>query len=90
MELFDCYGSWHRRAIEREISMKDFVTISRSSPLRMVKRFSMAFGLRSKLEKREDKCDTEQTLQRRTEALLHCISKLPLTVAFTAAIFTVF
>ena len=25
MELFDCYGSWHRRAIEREISMKDFV-----------------------------------------------------------------
>jgi hypothetical protein len=43
-----------------------------------------------KLEKREDKYDLEQALRRRTGPLLHCISNLPFTVAFTAAIFTVF
>ena len=45
--------------------------------------------LTRKLEKREDKYDPEQALRRRTGALLHCISNLPLTVAFTAATFTV-
>ena len=46
--------------------------------------------LTRKLEKREDKCDPEQALQRQTGPLLHCISNMPLTVAFTAATCTVF
>jgi hypothetical protein len=46
--------------------------------------------LTRKLEKRDDKYDPEQALRRRTGPLLHCISNLPLAVAFTAATFTVF
>ena len=41
--------------------------------------------LTRRLEKREDKFDPEKALQSRTGSLLHCISNLSLTVAFTAA-----